>query len=84
MGDNLESFGWLEHDGRNFGVQEIQDGPFLLTTSFIKTVDGHRGGHWTARISVNATVSFHSFLVSNGKLVWLLAGITYVTDDRFP
>ncbi|KAJ9596409.1 hypothetical protein L9F63_012572 [Diploptera punctata] len=51
-GDNLNRYGWTEHDGRTFGIQEIQDGPFLLTTSFIKKPGGNHGGDWTARISI--------------------------------
>lgn len=52
QGDNLQRYGWTEHDGRNFGVQEIVDGPFLLTTSFVKRLGGDHGGDWTARVGV--------------------------------
>lgn len=52
QGDNLEKYGWLQHDGRNFGIQEIIDGPFKLTTSFVKRPGGLKGGDWTARVSV--------------------------------
>ena len=53
----MERYGWIEHDGKTFGVQEIQDGPFLLTTSFVKKPGGNHGGDWTARISVTASNS---------------------------
>lgn len=53
-GDNLDRYGWIEHDGRTFGVQEIEDGPFKITTSFVKKPGGRRGGDWTARISVTS------------------------------
>ncbi|XP_075222414.1 mannosyl-oligosaccharide glucosidase isoform X2 [Lycorma delicatula] len=51
-GDNLNRFIWTEHDGVNFGIQEIEDGPFKLTTSFVKRLGGSHGGDWTARITV--------------------------------
>lgn len=51
-GDNLDQYGWIQHDGKNFGVQEIHDGPFLIETSFVKVPGGKFGGDWTARISV--------------------------------
>lgn len=52
QGDNLGKYGWLQHDGRNFGLQEIVDGPFKLTTSFVKRPGGSSGGDWTARVEV--------------------------------
>lgn len=55
--DNLERYGWLKHDGINFGVQELVDGPFLLTTSFVKKSGGSHGGDWSARIDVKARVN---------------------------
>ncbi|PNF40173.1 Mannosyl-oligosaccharide glucosidase GCS1 [Cryptotermes secundus] len=56
-GDNLGRYGWLEHDGRNFGLQEIEDGPFNITVSFVKRPGGNHGGDWTARISVTTQYS---------------------------
>jgi mannosyl-oligosaccharide glucosidase len=47
----LERYGWLEHDARNFGVQELRDGPLAITTSFVKRRGGVNGGDWSARIS---------------------------------
>lgn len=37
--DNMKSFGWLKHDGKNFGSQELIDSEknCKVTTSFIKT-----------------------------------------------
>ncbi|XP_063235667.1 mannosyl-oligosaccharide glucosidase isoform X2 [Bacillus rossius redtenbacheri] len=54
QGDNLDRYTWVQHDGSNFGVQEIEDGPFSLTTSFVKRLGGNHGGDWTARISVGS------------------------------
>ncbi|TRY78619.1 hypothetical protein TCAL_06619 [Tigriopus californicus] len=52
QGDNLARYGWVKHDGENFGVQEIFDRNLKLTTSFVKRPGGDRGGDWTARIRV--------------------------------
>ena len=48
--DNLAKYGWLKHDGRTFGSQEIVDDDFILTTDFVKQDGGFHGGDWTARI----------------------------------
>ena len=48
--DNLAKYGWLKHDGRSFGSQEIVDDDFILTTDFVKQDGGFHGGDWTARI----------------------------------
>ncbi|VDL97795.1 unnamed protein product [Schistocephalus solidus] len=48
------SYGWVEHDGRNFGVETILDGNHNITVSFVKRSAGPYGGDWTARISVSA------------------------------
>lgn len=53
QGDGLDKYAWLQHDGSSFGVQEIEDGPFLLRTSFVKRLGGNHGGDWTARIEVD-------------------------------
>lgn len=49
--DGLRKYGWLKHDGTNFGSQEIVDKDFVLTTDFVKKLGGDHGGDWTARIS---------------------------------
>lgn len=59
--DGLEKYGWLQHDGSSFGIQEIQDGPFILTTSFIKRLGGLHGGDWTARVSVDYKVKILTY-----------------------
>lgn len=51
IGDNLKKYGWTHHDGRNFGIQEIEDGSLSLETSFVKS-DGEQQSAWTARIDV--------------------------------
>jgi mannosyl-oligosaccharide glucosidase len=56
QGDNLKTYGWIEHDGVNFGVQEIVDHNMKLTTSFVKKLGGTKGGDWTSRIEVQPMV----------------------------
>ncbi|XP_026216230.1 mannosyl-oligosaccharide glucosidase [Anabas testudineus] len=51
QGDRLQGYGWLMHDGVNFGVQEIRDNDFTLTTEFVKRIGGDHGGDWTWRIT---------------------------------
>ncbi|XP_058240480.1 mannosyl-oligosaccharide glucosidase-like isoform X2 [Hemibagrus wyckioides] len=51
QGDGLSSYGWLIHDGVNFGMQQIQDTDFTLTTTFVKRMGGKHGGDWTWRIT---------------------------------
>ncbi len=51
MDDSVDSFGWLQHDGVNFGIQEIRDRGVKLTTSFVKRPKANlNGGDWTARV----------------------------------
>ncbi|XP_029451333.1 mannosyl-oligosaccharide glucosidase isoform X2 [Rhinatrema bivittatum] len=52
--DGLPSYGWLMHDGLNFGVQEIRDLGFILRTEFVKRVGGQHGGDWSWRITGKA------------------------------
>ncbi|CDQ65724.1 unnamed protein product [Oncorhynchus mykiss] len=47
----LQGYGWLMHDGLSFGVQEIHDSDFTLTTEFVKRMGGEHGGDWTWRIT---------------------------------
>ncbi|XP_054634277.1 mannosyl-oligosaccharide glucosidase [Dunckerocampus dactyliophorus] len=49
--DRLQSYGWLMHDGVTFGVQEIRDKDFTLTTEFVKRMGGDHGGDWTWRVT---------------------------------
>ncbi|UYV60789.1 MOGS [Cordylochernes scorpioides] len=62
QGDSLRHYSWQQHDGRSFGVQNIWEEDFTLTTSFLKRLGGDYGGDWTARISVapkeNATLPY--------------------------
>ncbi|XP_063781783.1 mannosyl-oligosaccharide glucosidase [Pseudophryne corroboree] len=51
QGDGLARYGWLMHDGVNFGVQEIRDKGYTLSTEFVKRPGGQHGGEWSWRIS---------------------------------
>lgn len=57
QGDRLQGYGWLMHDGVSFGVQEIHDRDFTLTTEFVKRMGGDHGGDWTWRITAKQQVS---------------------------
>lgn len=56
QGDNLEQYGWREHDGKNFGVQVIIDKFIQLETSFVTKLGGNHGGDWSAKIHVEPRV----------------------------
>ncbi|XP_013774541.1 mannosyl-oligosaccharide glucosidase-like [Limulus polyphemus] len=61
--DGLKKYGWLQHDGLNFGEQDIVEDEYIITTTFVKRSVGEFGGDWTARITVkpqpsNSTVQF--------------------------
>lgn len=77
QGDNLDRYGWIEHDGRSFGVQEIFDKFLKLETTFVTKLGGNHGGDWTARIKVEPRVNLCCF-------VGLLQNFhsTFLTDER--
>ncbi|KAL0803320.1 hypothetical protein ABMA28_017199 [Loxostege sticticalis] len=66
QGDNLPTYGWLRHDGVTFGEQLISDPPHTIVTSFVKTLGGEQGGHWTARVNITARNNRKTTMV----LVW--------------
>ncbi|NXW60675.1 MOGS glucosidase, partial [Eurystomus gularis] len=51
QGDGLSRYGWLMHDGENFGAQEIRDGGLYLKTEFVKRPGGEHGGDWSWRVT---------------------------------
>ena len=55
QGDELRRYGWLYHDGKSFGVQEIVDDDFELRTEFLKKPGGSYGGDWTVRVKGRQT-----------------------------
>ncbi|CDH50432.1 glycoside hydrolase family 63 protein [Lichtheimia corymbifera JMRC:FSU:9682] len=52
QGDGLNGYGYHQHDGRSYGMQQIKDGPsnVQITTEFIKVPGGDHGGDWGVRI----------------------------------
>lgn len=52
--DELSTYGWTEHNGRDYGHQVVVDQDTTLKTSFVKTKgDGSGyGGDWAVRIDV--------------------------------
>ena len=53
--DELGTYGWTKHDGRDFGHQVLTDHGLTLATEFLKSKgDGSGyGGDWAVRISVD-------------------------------
>ncbi|CAN7049982.1 hypothetical protein BRARA_G00865 [Brassica rapa] len=51
---DLKSFGWREHNGIDFGRQELLDQDMVLETSFLKSKEGSLGygGDWSVRINL--------------------------------
>ncbi|XP_024994177.1 mannosyl-oligosaccharide glucosidase GCS1-like isoform X1 [Cynara cardunculus var. scolymus] len=54
--DDLQTYGWNKHNGRDFGHQILIDHGMTLTTSFLKSkVDGSGyGGDWAFRVGVQS------------------------------
>lgn len=54
--DELKTFGWTHHNGRDYGRQVLVDQEFTLTTSFLKSrvAESGYGGDWTVRLEAQA------------------------------
>ncbi|KAL2343448.1 hypothetical protein Fmac_004733 [Flemingia macrophylla] len=52
--DNLSTYGWTKHNGRDFGNQVLVDHGMTLTTGFLKSKEegSGYGGDWAVRINV--------------------------------
>nr|BAE93517.1 hypothetical protein similar to glucosidase 1 [Enchytraeus japonensis] len=56
--DGLARYGWLAHDGFNFGIHEAVDSHYSIVSDFVKRPNvGKHGGDWTARIKVSHEAS---------------------------
>ncbi|KAF3485754.1 hypothetical protein F2Q69_00054148 [Brassica cretica] len=77
---DLKSFGWREHNGVDFGRQELLDQDMILETSFVKSKEGSLGygGDWSVRINlinkglndeVKRTVHLFFYLTDEGGTV---------------
>ncbi|KAL6776504.1 hypothetical protein ACKKBG_A21415 [Auxenochlorella protothecoides x Auxenochlorella symbiontica] len=51
--DDLGFYGWLEHDGENYGIQQLEDRRFNMTTSLVKRQckSCGAGGDWALRVN---------------------------------
>ena len=56
QGDKIPMYGWFAHDGINFGVQEIVDHYYTVSTDFVKRPGGTHGGDWSARFRIQPRV----------------------------
>ncbi|KAG2320782.1 hypothetical protein Bca52824_013995 [Brassica carinata] len=52
--EDLKSFGWKEHNGIDFGRQELFEQDMILETSFVKSKEGSLGygGDWSVRFNL--------------------------------
>lgn len=54
--DKLVKYGWIAHDGRNFGIHDLYesaDNGFSIRNSWVKRHGGKDGGDWTVRTRVS-------------------------------
>uniref|UniRef100_A0A803VLR3 Mannosyl-oligosaccharide glucosidase n=1 Tax=Ficedula albicollis TaxID=59894 RepID=A0A803VLR3_FICAL len=70
--DGVSRYGWLMHDGENFGVQEIRDEGLVLRTEFVKQPGGDHGGDWSWRVTVKMEgpaplVSLFFYVATDGQ-----------------
>lgn len=56
--DGIQAYGWMMHDGVNFGVQHIQDKFVHISNSFVKRQGDENGGDWTAEVQALPLVSW--------------------------
>ena len=61
QGDSLLGYSWLMHDGKSFGVQELEEPAYTVKTEFVKRMGGDHGGDWTARITMTPKVRLAVF-----------------------
>ncbi|NXA44207.1 MOGS glucosidase, partial [Eudromia elegans] len=60
QGEGLPRYGWLQHDGDAFGVQEIRERGLLLRTEFVKRPGGQHGGDWSWRVTAHPDMTVDS------------------------
>ena len=63
----LKLFGWTEHNGTDYGQQDLVEKDLVLQTSFVKSKVGSLGygGDWSVRINAENKVwliYYYSFL----------------------
>ena len=73
QGDGLSMYSWFAHDGRRFGLQEIMDKYYTLSTDFVKRQGGNHGGDWTARVTVKPRVRNYILNISmESKMIFMV------------
>ncbi|KAJ2778238.1 Processing alpha glucosidase I [Coemansia javaensis] len=83
LGDNLSEYGYVRHNGRDFGEQEIRDADHgvEIRSEFVK-VPGARGGSWAVRFTgrtlgdsaEGVSLIYYFGLEGNGTLAMGAAG----------
>ncbi|CAN0896147.1 Mannosyl-oligosaccharide glucosidase GCS1 [Linum grandiflorum] len=74
--DDLSKYGWIAHNGRDFGKQELVEQELKLETSFLKSRShgSGYGGDWAVQIDVQHEKSGSSNeLLTTGHLFFYLA-----------
>ncbi|CAL5214030.1 unnamed protein product [Lathyrus oleraceus] len=87
--DDLSTYGWKKHNGRDYGHQVLVDHGMILTTEFLKSKsDGSGyGGDWAVRIDVQIDKSkWNEEFGKGGQLFFYLAdeggNVLDVTQDN--
>lgn len=73
--DGLSTYGWTDHNGRDYGRQVIVDQGLSLTTSFLKEkgYGSSYGGDWAVRINVQNANTLEEAKWSDAHLFFYLA-----------
>ncbi|KAK7319058.1 hypothetical protein RJT34_03770 [Clitoria ternatea] len=74
--DELSTYGWTKHNGRDYGHQLLVDNGITLTTEFIKSKEDGSGygGDWAVRITVQIDKSkWNEEFGKGGNLFFYLA-----------
>ncbi|KAK4402661.1 Mannosyl-oligosaccharide glucosidase GCS1 [Sesamum angolense] len=58
--DELKTYGWTHHNGRDYGHQVLVDQNLKLTTSFLKSMEKESsyGGDWAVRIEAKSEIPY--------------------------
>ncbi|KAG8365914.1 hypothetical protein BUALT_Bualt17G0021500 [Buddleja alternifolia] len=92
--DDLKTYGWTHHNGRDYGRQVLADQEFTLTTSFLKSREKESGygGDWAVRIEAQSEIpnedmerSVHMFFYvadEGGTALGLGRGNSDIPDDH--
>ncbi|KAL4192523.1 hypothetical protein AMTRI_Chr06g172410 [Amborella trichopoda] len=74
--DDLRTYGWLRHNGRDYGQQVLVDQDTHISTSFLKSheIGSGYGGDWAVRIDANLDKSpMNEVSLENGHFFFYLA-----------